>query len=1162
MPEFIHLHNHTHYSLLDAVPTVKELITAAKDDDQKAIALTDHGVMFGCYEFYLTAKKEGIKPIIGMEAYMANGSRFDKTAGKNRNDKSKPKKKNYFHLLLLAKNITGYKNLMKLTTLAHTEGFYYKPRIDKELLEKYSEGLVCSSACITGVLNAHIVRGDYDRAMEEAKYYKDLFGGDFYVEIQNHGLKEDEAILAQAPRIAKELDIKLVCTNDIHYIKQDHAVAHNVLLNIRDVTSATAGQIDVRDLRYRTPQMFYKSAQQMHDLFKDYPEAIESTLEIADKCNVEFSGEMHMPQFNIPKDSHSETLADYLRELTYKGLEEKFGEITDEYRQRADLELKIIEEMDFPGYFLIVWDFIRAAKELDVRVGPGRGSAAGSLVAYALEITNIDPLQYDLLFERFLNPARVNMPDIDIDFQDDKREKVINYVKDVYGEEAVAQIITFGTLSTRAALKDVGRVLGIDHNKINDINKNIPVVQGRVTPLKDAIELPELKWLKESSDTKEKDLIEFAKVLEGKIRNASTHAAGVVIAPGDLTDYVPLYKPSKSKDQSVKIATQYSMNELDKAGLLKMDFLGLRTLTIIDNALEMIKHNHDKDINIDEIEFNDRKTYDLLGAGNTLGVFQFESGGMQDYLCQLKPQNLEEIAAMNALYRPGPMENIPSYIKRKFGKEKIEYLHPIMKKSLEKTYGIIVYQEQVMQLVQDIAGFSLGEADKLRRAMGKKKLKLMAQQKPKFIAGAKEKGIDKKLAEEIFELINKFASYGFNKSHSVAYSYVAYQTAWLKANYPAEFFAANMTAELNSQEKIVALIDDAKRFGIEVLPPDVNKPLPDFRAEGYEIFFSMAAIKNFGVPACESIVKAREEKPFTSFFDFAARVDTRLINKQAFEALVCSGAFDSLHPNRAALWESIESALSYSHSINQNNAQEESLFGEKSDAATKEPEIPDVDEWAENDRLKWEKDVLNFYVSGHPLNEYRPFLNSLVTLNFGDKGSNMIGQEVRVAGIVNHVRKKLDKKNNTIAFVMLEDLKGKAECIFWSKTYAKFSNYLYDDAVIMCLGKSEMGNDMIKVVVDEVLSIEEAVKKYASGYKLWIDIDRHDAETINNIYNRFQNDKAPSTRILFNVYSKTNDYRKMYLADNVHIPLDKETATELINIFGQNSVGFLTGNKM
>ncbi len=1180
MSDFVHLHNHTHFSLLDAVPTPGELIDAAIGDGQRAIALTDHGVMFGIMDFYKKANEKGIKPIIGMEAYVASGSRFDKDI-----KRTDTKKKNYYHLILLAKDIAGYKNLLKLTTLGHTEGFYYKPRIDRQLLEKYKDGLIASSACIGGVVNSHLVNGNFEAAREAAAYYKDLFGDDFYMELQNHNLPNDEIVLRMAPKIASEMDIKLLATNDVHYIRKDHAVAHNVLLMIRDATGANSGTADIHKLRYETPELYFKSGYEMKKLFADYPDSISNTLEVAEKCNCKLDlTKLYMPQFPIPDESESETLDDYLEELVETGMKQRFETITDDMRKRVRYELDVIEKMGFPGYFLIVWDFIRAARELGVMVGPGRGSAAGSLVAYALKITNVNPLPYNLLFERFLNPERISMPDIDIDFSDNKRDLVINYVKEKYGENAVAQIITFGTLSTRAAITDIGRVLGVDLKTVREITKKIPVIRGKVTPIKKALELHDLKWLKDSNDPLLKQLTEFAIILEGRLRNASTHAAGVVITPGEISDYVPLYQSPKSRGQSVDVATQYSMNELEDAGLLKMDFLGLRTLSIIENTIVMVERNHGVKIDIDAIDFEDKQTYDMISNGTALGVFQFESSGMQDYLKKLKPQSLEELTAMNALYRPGPMDNIPEFIDRKFGRKPITYLHPIMEKSLKNTYGIIVYQEQVMQLVRDIAGFSLSQADILRRAMGKKKQSLMDKQKPAFIDGAAKHGINSKMANKIFDLIVKFAEYGFNKSHSLAYSYLAFQTAWLKTHYPAEFLAANMTAE-NDQNKIVLLIEEAKKLKIEVLPPDVNRSFAEFTAGKDTIYFGLAGIKNVGTKPVESIVAARNEKPFTTFFDFVARVDTRLINKRAIEALVCSGAFDSLKSgHRAALMNSIEPALEYARSYaNHRNAKMDSLFGGGTDAKPTEPNISETEKWSQNQRLEKEKEVLKFYVSGHPLNRYLPHIKSLSNMNLGDTKNFTDGEPVKVCGLVTNVRTRLDKKNRSIAFVMLEDLQGKAECIFWSEAYEQYGGYLKKDSVIWCIGKAKIDNDSFQITVDKILPITEAVSRNAIGYIIWIDISVSGVvEKLELLHGFMNSDEPGNTKILFNIYDSTGNYSKVnndtasisnasnnnasigkkyynksFMSYDINIMINEEATRNIVDLFGENRVQFI-----
>lgn len=1168
MSNYVHIHNHTHYSLLDGASNPEGLVKAAAAQGHTAVGLTDHGVMFGAVEFYKKAKKAGIKPLLGCEVYMAAGSRFDRSAGK-----AASKSKNYYHLILLAKDATGYKNLLKLCTIGHTEGFYYKPRIDREALEQNHEGLVCTSACIGGVVGDFLVRRDYEGAKTSAQWYKDLFGDDFYIEIQQHFLEPDKALLELAPQLAKELNIKLVATNDCHYIQPSDAVAHNVFLYIKEATQANAGTLDVERLRYGTPEYYFKTTDQMIELLGNYEGAIEHTLEIADKCSFKLDSTLHMPNFPIPQTSKAQTLDEYMEELTLQGIVQRYNlqqyaDAAPEVRERTEFELSVIRNMGYAGYFLIVQDFIAAAREMGVSVGPGRGSAAGSLVAYALGITNVDPLQYDLLFERFLNPDRVSMPDIDVDFNDEKRELVIDYVRKKYGENSVAQIVTFGTLSTKAVIKDVARVLGVPLSLVDSITKPIPVILGKVLPLKDALELPELRWVKESADSKIQQLIKYALVLEGFARNTSLHAAGVVIAPGDISEYVPLFR------QDSTLATQYNMKDLEDVGLLKMDFLGLRTLSIIDNTVEMIERNYGISINVDEIDLFDITTYEMLGAGRTVAVFQFESEPMQKYLKMLRPTNLEDLTAMNALYRPGPMDNIPEFCSRKQGKSPITYLHPLMEPSLKTTYGIIVYQEQVMQLARDIAGFTLAQADLMRRAMGKKDAKLMAEQKEVFIDGALKNGLDKKLAGEIFDLIEKFASYGFNKSHALAYSYLAYQTAWLKAHYPAEFLAANMTAELGNQDKIVALIDEAKFFGIEVLPPDVNQSRAHFTAipgEKTTIRFGMAALKNVGAGAVDVIVAAREQSVFTSFFDFAARLDTRSVNRRAFEALVCSGAFDTIHSanERSRLFAGIDEALKFSQAQQQTQESTmDSLFGVGSSAThIVEPKLPAIAAWNYFERLKREKEFLNFYVSGHPLERYRPH-TGFASLQLGDKNSPLISLQeqgrpnqnsqpaARVCGIITGIRTKLDKQERMIAFVTLEDFSGKAECLFWSDAYARYRDLLQEDAIIMVIGRAQLaGSDAIKITADEVLPIEEAPSRFAKGMHISVQRGQTSIEQVQRAYNALSASRGTKD-LMFSVYDESKTRVKLYSSQKIKIDASDATASELIKIFGHKNVRF------
>ncbi|MBK7032138.1 MAG: DNA polymerase III subunit alpha [Ignavibacteria bacterium] len=1142
---FVHLHNHTHFSLLDAAASPQSMIDAAVKDGQKALAITDHGVMFGCFEFYKKAKKAGIKPIIGCEVYIAVKKHTDREKVQDAG-----KKRNYYHLVLLAKNETGYRNLIKLTSIGHTAGYYYKPRIDMDLLREYHEGLIATSACLAGPINAPMLAGDEATARRNAITLKEIFGDDFYIELQDHGLPEDRHVLEFAPRLAKELGIRLVVSNDAHYVKKEDAVAHNVLLHInKDASFSRDGSFDVKtDLRYKVPEMYLKTQQQMKDLFKDFAEGIESTHEIADKVDLTIPTELQLPKFPIPEESDATTLEDYLEELTMKGLDERFPVLTNEILDRVGFELNVIKRMGYAGYFLIVWDFIRAAREMGVRVGPGRGSAAGSLIAYALRITDIDPLKYDLLFERFLNPDRVSMPDIDVDFSDDKRERVIEYVKEKYGADSVAQIITFGTLSSRAVLKDVGRVMGIDLATINSITDKIPVILGKVHSLKDALDLPELRWLKTSDDPRLKDMISYALTLEGFARNASLHAAGVVIAPGPISDFVPVYKTPTTEP-----ATQYNMKDLEEAGLLKMDFLGLRTLSIIDETLEQIKRNHGLVVDIDTIDFDDPATYELFARGQTQAVFQFESDPMQKALRELKPSVLDDLIAMNALYRPGPMGNIPDFIDRKNGRKPIEYLHPLMEPILNKTYGIIVYQEQVMQLVQTLAGFTLAQSDVMRRAMGKKDEKSMSEQRSKFVEGAKTNAnIDEALATEIFDLIQKFAAYGFNKSHSAAYAYLAFQTAWLKVHYPAEFLAANMTAELSDQNKIVTLIDEAKRFNINVLPPDVNRSMATFVADKNVIYFGMAGIKTVGISAVEAIVEARQEAPFTSMFDFAARVEKKVVNKRVLEALVCSGAFDSLkHGHRAQLFSVIDTALHYASQV-QDDALSNSggLFGTEDIERPKEPALPRMEPWPERDRLRKEREYLSFYISGHPLQEYALAVQSFSTLLLSKLDPEKTGTQTRLCGLISDIRTRLDKRENTIAFVKVEQYTGSVECIFWSDKYKQFAELLKPDTVVVMMGKCEINGDTVKMVVDEVLSLEQAEKKFSKGYVVCIRPDAVNDEQLAKLKDRCNTSDAEDS-LSFVVIRP--DGKRQY-SSMMKIKTSKENTAFLCSTFGEANV--------
>jgi DNA polymerase-3 subunit alpha len=1091
--QFVHLHNHSHYSLLDAALKVEDLVQAAAVNGMPAVALTDHGVLFGAIEFYKKAMAAGIKPIIGMEAYIVTkGSRLEKST---RDMEPGGKRSAYHHLVLLAKDEEGYRNLIKLSSTAHLDGFYYKPRIDTDVLRLHRKGLVALSACAGGVVSSYLATGRDADAYEAGSIYKEIFGDDFYIEIQDHGIEKESIIRQKAPRLARDLGLKLVCTNDVHYLKQEHALAHNIMLFIPD--SSTAGTVDYTQLRYQTDQAYFKSAGQMLDLFKDYPEAIQSTIEIAEKCDLHLDLKTnHMPQFPIPPDAGVSTLDEYFEKLAREGFSRRYPKADAPLIARLDHELSVIERMGYAGYFLIVQDFINAARERGVLVGPGRGSAAGSVVSYALGITNVDPMKYDLLFERFLNPDRISMPDIDVDFSDTKRDLVIQYVRKKYGDESVSQIITFGTLSSRAVLKDVGRVLGIPLNTIESITKQIPVEQGRVRPLADALEsVPDLQWLRESTDARMKALIDASLTLEGMNRNAGMHAAGVVIAPGTISDYVPLYKTP-----ATEVMTQYNMKDLEAVGLLKMDLLGLRTLSVIENSLRMIKQNHGLELDLDAIPLDDAATFDQFSRGDTVAIFQFESSGMQDWLRKLKPTCISDLVAMNALYRPGPMEMIGEFISRKHGAQKVTSIHPKLDTILKETYGVIVYQEQVMKIASEISGFSLAKADVMRRAMGKKDKSLMAALKKEFIDGAELHGTQRKTASEIFDLIEKFASYGFNKSHSVAYSIIAYQTAYLKACYTAEFMAATLSSEIGNTDKIVKLIDDCRKRSIQVLPPDVNESQSDFSVIDGRIRFGLCAIKNVGESAIDGVLKARAARGrFDSLFDFCARVDLRLVNKKCLESLVQAGAFDSLDSHRARFMENIERATAFGQAA-QNHLQigQSSLFeaGGQEEVISTTPSLLPAETWSEQEKLAREKAVLGFFVSGHPLLKFEDEIRDFVTVRFGEVSDFRGSVSARACGIITAVRRKIDRRNNTMAFVTLEDFTGKGECIVFSDPFSRYSSLLVEDALIMVVGKAEVNGDNVKILVNEVYPLEKVRETFTKRVILSIDIDRLNEESI------------------------------------------------------------------
>jgi DNA polymerase III subunit alpha len=1157
MADFVHLHNHTHYSLLDGACSIPDLVTAAKDNGMRSVALTDHGVLFGAFEFYKTAKAAGVKPIIGCEVYIVTEGRA--TDRESFTD-AQGKRKAYNHLILLAKDEQGYQNLMKLVTRGHTEGFYYKPRIDTYMLEEHREGLIALSACAGGVISPHLISGDYERAKRIGTRFKDIFDRDFYIEIQDHGIAHEKLVRDGAPRLAKELGLKLVATNDCHYIEQRHAIAHNILLHIKD---SGKDESKITDLRYGTDQVYFRSAKEMVKLFSEWPEALDSTMEIEEQCNVSFSKDFKMPKFPIPEETGITTLEEYLDHLTKQGLDRRFPTMTREVEDRAEFELGVINKMGYAGYFLIVQDFIAAARKKGVSVGPGRGSAAGSLVAYALGITNVDPLKYNLLFERFLNPERVSMPDIDIDFSDDKREQVIEYVRDKYGRESVAQIITFSTLSARAVLKDVGRVLGVPLGTINELTKNIPVVMGRVTPLKEAIELPEMKALLMRKDPLVEQLIEYSLVLEGFARSASKHAAGVVIAPSDISNYVPLYKTPQLDDA----VTQFNMKDVEEAGLLKMDFLGLRTLSIIDTTLALVDQNHGVKIDIDTIPLDDKLTYELFGRGDTIAVFQFDSPPMQNYMRALKPENMEDLSSMNALYRPGPMEYIPEFIDRKHGRKKVEYLHPKLEPILAETYGVVVVQEQVMRIARDLANFSLAKADEMRRAMGKKDLAKMEAMKEAFIKGCVANEVPDKTAKELYERLAKFASYGFNKSHSLAYSLISYQTAYLKAHYTAEFLAANMTHEMNDADYVVQLIDEAKKYNIRTLPPDVNESSIHFTATKEGIRFGLAGVRNVGEKAVEEIVNDRDRNGrFSSIFNFTSRLDTRVVNRRAIESLIEAGAFDSTSSDgkitaafRSDLFENIELALQYGQRVRDEAlSPQDSLFGEPDTPhVLAAPAIVEAQKrWTELEMLTHEKKSIGYYVSGHPLEPYRVDVLSFVSHKAIELETAQQNDIVMVGGVIVAIARKLDRNGNAFAIVKLEDFTGKIECVFWSEAYKQFQHLVQDEMPVFIRGKIRKGVDETpSVIVDEAMEIRGLRKRATRGVLVRLFDTEQTGRTIERMREICEKYRGNCTTFV-TVETAAGTHRKYRLPEKFQVEPSDELVREFDQLFGTNRLLF------
>ncbi len=1097
MSDFVHLHIHSEFSLLDGANRIKDLPVRAKELGMKAMAITDHGVMYGAIDFYKACKKEGIKPIIGCEVYVATRTRFDKES----------QDKKYYHLILLAKNNKGYQNLSKLVSLGFVEGYYYKPRIDLEILEKYHEGIICLSGCLAGAVSQAILNGNIEEAENVAKWHHNVFGEDYYLEIQNNGVKEQVMVNQKIIQIARRLDIPIVATNDAHYLKKEDAYNHEVLLCIQTGKRMT----DEDRMRFDTDELYVKSPEEMSEYFKNFPDAIENTVKIADKCNVEFEfGHTILPNYDVPEEYH--THYDYFKKLCDDGIKKRYGENpSQEILDRAEYELKIISQMGYVDYYLIVWDYINYAKSVGIPVGPGRGSGAGSILAYAIGITDIDPMKYNLLFERFLNPERISMPDFDVDFCYERRGEVIDYVERKYGKDHVSQIITFGTMSARMVIRDVGRALDMPYAECDKLAKMIPN-ELHITIKKAMEQNRELKDLYEQDDEIHK-MLDIAMALEGMPRQASTHACGIVITKEPVDTYVPLYV------RDGQISTQYIMTTLEELGLLKMDFLGLRTLTVIQDAIDLVKENRGIDVEFDK-DMNDPNVYKLWQNGESIGIFQFESQGMTNFMKELKPDCLEDIIAGVSLYRPGPMDQIPRYIKNKKDPEHAEYTHPSLIPILKVTYGCMVYQEQVMQIVRDLAGYSLGRADLVRRAMGKKKLDVMAKEREYFIHGQTDEngniiipgcvrnGIDEESANKIFDEMAEFAKYAFNKSHAAAYAVVSYRTAYLKAYYPEEFMAATLNSFLGNLDKIPVYIDECKRLKIEILKPDINKSFTKFTVDNGKIRFGLGSVKNVGFAVVDVIVEEREKNgAYKSFTDFCERIKNETVNKKCIESLIRAGAFDGFEQTRSTLLASFEGILDTIQ-----DTQRKSLAGQVTmfDLADPEENMKELQytyneqkEFSERELLSMEKEMLGIYISGHPLEKLRSQIEKQTTVNslqlkelsdlqntvldegefIARKNEFKDGQMVKYAGIITSVKKKYTKNNTIMAFVTVEDLYGSVELIVFENCYQESSKYLVEESIVMVEGRLSIRED------EEPKIVARTIKPFGEESRKILTID-------------------------------------------------------------------------
>ncbi|MGN0178528.1 MAG: DNA polymerase III subunit alpha [Monoglobaceae bacterium] len=1089
---FVHLHTHTAYSLLDGEGTIPRLVDRAAEMGQTALAITDHGNMYGVIDFYEYARSKGIKPILGCEVYVAARSRFDKIHEFDSQS---------CHLILLAENQTGYKNLMKLVSAGFIDGFYYRPRIDMEILRENNEGIIALSACMSGVLSRQLLAGNYAEAKRRAEEFLEIFGRDrYFIELQDHGILEQKKLNRELISIAEELDIDLVATNDIHYVEREDAEYQDVLMCIQ-----MGKTVDDEDrMKMDCDQLYLKSEEEMEELFSYVPQALENTVKIAERCNVEIEfGKLHLPKFDIPNGQTSE---EYLRDLVEQGLTERYPGDDGSVRSRMEYELGIISMMGYVDYFLIVWDFIHYAKSHGIPVGPGRGSAAGSVVSYCLHITDVDPIKYGLIFERFLNPERVSMPDIDIDFCYERRGEVIDYVNRKYGEDNVAQIVTFGTMAARLAIRDVGRALNIPYGRVDEVAKQVPN-ELKMTIPKALVVNYKLKEMYDSAPDIKK-LIDTAIALEGLPRHTSTHAAGVVITSGGIGSFVPL-----QKNDDV-ITTQFTMTTIERLGLLKMDFLGLRTLTVIHDTVELIKNTHGIEVDIESKDMDDPEVYEMISKGETDGVFQLESGGMKQFMKELRPESIEDIIAGISLYRPGPMDSIPTYVANKHNPSNVRYKHPMLEHILNMTYGCIVYQEQVMQIVRELGGYSLGRADLVRRAMSKKKADVMEKERHNFIYGTDEdgvhvdgavaRGIDEKTAASIFDEMMDFASYAFNKSHAAAYAVVAYRTAWLKCHYPVEFFAALLTSFIDNKAKVTGYIEVIKRLGITMLPPSINKSGRDFSVDEGRLRFGLAAVKNVGGSVVDEIAAEREaEGPFTGFANFCRRMAGRKVNKRVVESLINCGAFDEFGLKRAQLFNVHETVMDSAAEKAKNIMPGQmDMFSMMSDADPDVDNFPDCEEYSKSELLAMEKESIGIYVSGHPLDSVADAVRAVSTASVAEiveneDGRFNIGSQVTLGGIITKTRTQITKKGDIMMYAELEDLSGSIEVIIFPGQLRRFEDIAKEGSRVIISGNLDMADDAPpKLRLEDMRSLDENFKKPP---RLYLRVDSSTSDTMAEV---------------------------------------------------------------